>query len=169
MRPATLLLILGATACTNFFSAPLPPARPADTGALFPAPTSASTVHRIQLERTACFGTCPVYTVTFDRDGTGRYHGEQYVRDLGDYVGRIDTVAFRRLAERILTSGFFQFKTEYAEQATDLPSTVLTVAVGDTSKRVLKYGDVGPAVLDSIGHEVDSLTDRITWIPASAP
>lgn len=169
MRPAILLLTLGATACTNFFSAPPPPARPADTGPLFPAPIAASTVRRIQLERSACFGTCPVYTVTFDRDGTGRYHGEEYVRDLGDYVGRIDTTAFRRLAERLLTSGFFRFKTRYWEPATDLPSTILTVSLGDTSKRVLKYGEVGPEVFDSIAREVDSLTDRITWIPASTP
>lgn len=142
---------------------------PPDPGPLFPAPASATEVNRIELERTACFGTCPEYTVTFDRDGAGRYHGQRFVQDLGDYLGRIDTVAFRRLAERLLTSGFFRFKTQYWEQATDLPSTILTVSLSDTSKRVLKYGDVGPAVFDSIAREVDSLTDRITWIPASAP
>lgn len=156
---STLLIGCGP----HFFN--LPP----DPGPLFPAPASANEVSRIELERTACFGTCPEYTVTFDRDGAGRYHGQRFVQDLGDYLGRIDTVAFRHLAERLLTSGFFRFKTRYWEPATDLPSTILTVSLGDTSKRVLKYGDVGPAVFDSIAREVDSLTDRITWIPASAP
>ena len=37
----------------------------------------------ITLERTACFGTCPVYTLTMNGDGTVIYEGKDFVKTKG--------------------------------------------------------------------------------------
>ena len=34
----------------------------------------------IKLERTACFGTCPIYSITVFDDGTAIYEGKQFGR-----------------------------------------------------------------------------------------
>ena len=43
-------------------------------------------VTKITLERTACFGSCPVYKVTIFNDGTVRYKS----RHLGSRKGTVD-------------------------------------------------------------------------------
>jgi Domain of unknown function (DUF6438) len=43
----------------------------------------------VKLERTSCFGECPVYSVTIDGRGNVTYDGEQFVRVKGRATGRI--------------------------------------------------------------------------------
>lgn len=33
----------------------------------------------IRLKRTMCYGTCPVYNVTVDKEGNVKYEGEMFV------------------------------------------------------------------------------------------
>lgn len=44
----------------------------------------------IRLQRTACFGWCPVYSVTIDARGIVTYEGERSVRVVGRRTARID-------------------------------------------------------------------------------
>jgi hypothetical protein len=44
----------------------------------------------IRLQRTACFGPCPIYTVTIDARGTVTYEGERSVRGVGRRTALID-------------------------------------------------------------------------------
>ena len=43
----------------------------------------------IRLERTACFGECPVYSVAIDGDGNVVYEGAKFVRVVGRQTDRI--------------------------------------------------------------------------------
>jgi hypothetical protein len=44
----------------------------------------------IRLQRTSCFGPCPIYTVTIDARGTVTYEGERSVRIVGRRTAHID-------------------------------------------------------------------------------
>ena len=39
----------------------------------------------ISLERTPCYGTCPIYKMEIFSDGSAFYHGERFVDRIGDY------------------------------------------------------------------------------------
>src|ERR1041385_1402009 len=51
----------------------------------------------ITLSRTACFGTCPIYTVTINSDGAVTFNGLRFVKNVGLAQGRVDKSAFRDL------------------------------------------------------------------------
>ena len=48
-----------------------------------PAPTPDYASLVITLERTACFGTCPIYKLTVYGDGRVEYEGERFVTVTG--------------------------------------------------------------------------------------
>ena len=52
----------------------------------------------ITLERTACFGTCPIYTITILENGDVLYDGKDFVAVKGGQKTEIDpeTVAFKK-------------------------------------------------------------------------
>src|SRR6187200_1158641 len=45
-------------------------------------------ITEIGLERTACFGKCPIYSVVIKSDGSVQYTGEKFVERLGKHRGK---------------------------------------------------------------------------------
>ena len=127
------------------------------------APLPEMPARGIRLERTACFGACPIYVVTLDSGGGARYRGEMYVTNVGTYTGTFDPAVFATLTARLHEAGFSLMQDRYSVPVTDLPAMILTVSFADTTKRVWDYGDAGPAVLDSLAKSIDSLVATISW------
>jgi hypothetical protein len=120
---------------------------------------------RIELERTACFGACPIYTVTLFRDGKARYHGEAFVKNEGDLTGRIHISDFGRLCYLLERLGFSEFEHEYTAPWTCSPTVYLRVwQAGEEQPIVVKdYGEYGPIELWALQQAVDAVAGRIEW------
>lgn len=112
-------------------------------------------ITEITLERTACFGTCPMYKVTLKADGTFTYEGKEYVEHKGRYKGRF--YGFNRLAQLVEKYGYFSMKDDYSVSMTDLPSTITSVVRNGRRKRITNYGDSGPLELWAIEQAVDGV------------
>jgi hypothetical protein len=112
-------------------------------------------ITEVTLERTACFGYCPIYKVTLRRDGTISYNGREYVELKGAYEGKV--YGFDRLAQLILSSGYFNLKDNYSINATDLPSTITSVVRDGKRKTITNYGDSGPVELWGIEMAIDGM------------
>lgn len=100
---------------------------------------SAAPISSIKLERTACFGTCPVYTVSIFRDGRVEFEGKEYVKEKGKHSRTISAREFEELAAKVEKIGFFALQPSYRANVTDLPTTIVTVTRGSESKRVEDY------------------------------
>lgn len=74
-------------------------------------------LREISLERTPCFGACPVYKVTIRRDGTLLYHGRRFVDRLGDFRARVRPSEMRRLERALNDLGYWSMKPKYDAQA----------------------------------------------------
>lgn len=120
-----------------------------------------SQITEITLERTACFGTCPIYKVTLKRDGTATYVGKQFVERTGTYSGKF--YGFERLAQLIESRGYFDLKDNYTINATDLPSTVTSVVRAGRRKTITNYGDTGPVELWGIEQAIDGVLANTKW------
>jgi len=120
------------------------------------APAPAAPTLLIELERTACFGTCPVYTVSIAGDGTVHYTGTQFVKIAGTHSWKIDPAAVKALAAEIEKAGFFDMKDEYTALVTDHPTTYTTVTLGGRHKRVKDYFGPPPA-LKAIEDRIDEV------------
>ena len=126
----------------------------------------------IQLQRTRCYGTCPVYRVTIDARGTATWVGEMFVRVVGTQTARIDpsqVAALLAHAERI---HFFAMRDQYRGvenpdgtviSVTDQPTTIVTITVNGRTKRVENYLGA-PDALVEFERAIDEAAGTKQWV-----
>jgi Domain of unknown function (DUF6438)/Ankyrin repeat len=126
----------------------------------------------ITLQRTSCFGTCPIYVVSIDASGTVTYEGERFVRVVGRRTAHIDPATVGRLLARAEQIRFSGLRNSYraienpdgtTTMVTDLPTTIVTIAVKGRTKRVEDY--VGaPDSLTAFEREIDDAAGTKRWV-----
>jgi len=125
--------------------------------------TRNSGISEIGLERSACYGTCPVYTVMLKSDGTVRYRGEAHVENIGVRTGRIDAYKFEQLAKYIEEIGYLKLDNNYLTGITDASTVYTTVRSGAKRKVVSNYANSGPAKLWGVEQLIDKLVSETKW------
>jgi hypothetical protein len=127
----------------------------------------------IQLRRTPCFGTCPVYTVEVDAGGAVLFDGERYVGAEGMHHAEIEAEAVSRLWQAVRGADFFGLDERYDHEhpacspyATDAPGIVLEVTSdGRTHRTILDGGCANPPrVIDQLANAIDQETGTDRWI-----
>jgi len=126
----------------------------------------------IRLQRTSCYGPCPIYTVTIDARGTVTYEGERSVRVVGRRTAKIDTSIVAGLLARADSIRFFAMRDAYrvienpdgtVSMVTDLPSTFITVAVNGRTKTIEDYV-AAPDSLAQFAREIDAAAGTKRWV-----
>ena len=134
-----------------------------------------SEVTEISLERTRCFGTCPVYKLTVLSDGTVTYDGKEYVKEIGRRSGTISKKQFQELASKAKEIKFFSLKNEYLTKeasdgsivtVTDLPTRIITVKTRKDSKTIRNYYG-GPDHLKTLELMIDKTCNSEIWVKGS--
>lgn len=117
----------------------------------------------IRMERTQCYGPCPIYSVIITGDGTVTYDGKKFVKVKGPRVLRIRPEKVRSLVEAFFKADYFLLKESYdyldkgngiQEIVTDLPTTITSIQVNGKSKKVSNYYG-GPSSLSALEHQID--------------
>jgi hypothetical protein len=121
-----------------------------------PLPTRISS---IELERTACLGTCPGYSVTIFSDGRIRYEGKYFVKVIGVRMKVVPASKFNRLVAKVHEIGFFGLEAAYRGTVTDLPTTFVTVTRGGVRKKVEDYMGAPKGL-----RELEQLIERVAQV-----
>jgi hypothetical protein len=125
----------------------------------------------IRLERTPCFGSCPVYAITIRGDGETEFIGKMYVKVTGTIHGHIPLDSVYSLFDRADRMHFFDLEDRYeskkindtiTETVTDLPGRDLTVSHAGKTKTVHDYYG-GPPALARFADEIDAVADVQNW------
>jgi len=91
----------------------------------------------VRIERTPCYGRCPIDKVEASGDGTVRYIGERFVPRLGTYVRRLTNEEISTLERLLRESAFEKYDTLYDNPGiSDLPSLVLTYRLEGRERRI---------------------------------
>jgi len=102
----------------------------------------------IRLERTMCYGICPVYTVVVDNNGSINYSGEMYVYKSGEHQWKISKKKIEQLNDLIKSFGFKSFVYEPGKEfITDQPSCITTVKYPDDEIKEIDHY-LGHVLLD---------------------
>lgn len=120
----------------------------------------------ITLERTACFGTCPVYTVTILEDGTVRYEGQNFVDVMGEQTSEIDPATVALMVEAFEEAGYFDWNATYDTQTvSDLPTIITSVTREGETHQITRYvGDSSaPLALPFLEQWIDLMTNTQLW------
>ena len=124
----------------------------------------ASTV--IRLERTPCFGTCPIYSVTIDGTGHGVFRGEGYVCEQSPPPIQIAPEAIARLVQGMLAVDFYSQPRSSPFLIPDAPTVRLSLTHQGRTHDVefTRFDDPMPRVLDRIAQRIDELSVPPGWM-----
>jgi hypothetical protein len=134
-------------------------------------PKPESEVTKIILERTPCFGACPVYRLTIHRSRKVEFEGKAHVWELGRQTGKVSAEGFGRLLSKIEEIKFFSLKDRYDGKnadgsgvtVTDLPTRRTSVTRGKVTKTVENYFG-GPKGLKELEDLIDEVTNSTEWV-----
>ena len=84
-------------------------------------------ITEIELYRGPCFGTCPVFRVTFSRDGTYHFEGQSHIDPLGHREGPFPEWLFDRVAAVCDALGVLSLADAYPSNFEDGSTTVVRV------------------------------------------
>lgn len=113
------------------------------------------------LERTGCYGECPVYRLTVNSDGSVVYVGTRYVKVSGRQVYKLTEAQQLELEAAFTRANFAQLKDYDRVENTDDDWTLISFRRGAGLKRVRHYhGDnSAPAALTALEDEFDRIVD----------
>ena len=126
----------------------------------------------ITLERTACFGGCPVYRIWASADGKVGYEGRAHVRRVGAATGEVPAQRIRSLLSELERAGYFSFANRYTSAeptcgryATDSPSAITSVRIDGKTKRIEHdYGcGAAPGALVVLEQRIDEVLNSGRW------
>ena len=121
----------------------------------------------ITLERTACFGTCPVYTLTINGDGTVIYEGKDFVKTGGRAETAISQDKVKQLISEFEKVDYFSLNDSYTERTITDAQTVITSITIDGKTKTIEhyYGDFSaPKQLTELEDKIDEIVDSGQWI-----
>jgi len=117
----------------------------------------------VTLERTECYGPCPVYKLTIDGNGGVIYEGEKYVKTKGKKTSKISLNKVKELVETFYTLDYFSLNDSYYGDITDLATVVTSISINGTTKRVIDYYGA-PERLYQIENKIDEVANSKQWI-----
>ena len=141
------------------------PRQPATADVTSPAPV-------VMLERTPCFGTCPVYTVSISGSGTVRFVGKNHVPKEGEATAEIPPATVDSLLRELEAGGYFDFADAYVmdspacgQYATDSPTVITSATAGGRSKTIRHdYGCfAAPPELARLERMIDEVAGTSRW------
>lgn len=124
---------------------------------------------KITLERTACFGTCPVYKLEITNDGNVTFHGSDFVKQFGIYEWVIDEETIKKINRAIKRYKYFQMEmnTEDVLFITCNPSCITSIIMCDGRRRWIDHyhgGNEWPELLNKFEDKIDKLVGTKKYI-----
>jgi hypothetical protein len=126
---------------------------------------------KIVLQRGVCFGTCPVYRVEIDGDGTVSYEGDGYVAIVGAHKTHVSEADVRDLFAAFRKAKFFWLLDSYRAPITDFPDYSVAIAFDSYGKAVDDYaGDVVgmPKDVRDLEEKIDRIAETKRWVAGDA-
>ena len=135
------------------------------------APTEMPADFQITLERSPCFGTCPVYVLTVSADGSVEYKGDSFVLAEGRQTATVSAEEVAALYTAVRSADFFALEEGYAIEATDIPTATTTVTAEGRTMTISRYGgicgsdlDVAPESLCRVEALMESIATANGWV-----
>ena len=117
----------------------------------------------VELQRTGCLGSCPVYTVRIFADGRVVWKGKSAVKVRGDATSHVALAEASKLIEKFIASGFWDLPDQHGRSSVDGPSSITTLHVGKREKRFPDNPGTSPIWVELLGLKVDSLANTKQW------
>ena len=108
----------------------------------------------ITIQRSSCFGYCPVYSAEIHADGEVVYVGKSDVKEIGERRFKISPEKVQQLIKAFEQVDYFSLKDKYDADVTDLPTTTTSICLDGKKKKIVNYYGA-PKKLAELEHKID--------------
>ncbi len=115
----------------------------------------------LRMERTPCFGACPVFTATLYENGLLLYNGKRFTHSIGCHYAIVSKSEIKKVRTWMEDDGIFLMKDKYPEEdvaPTDLSSCILYYSNGKKEKNITDRSWGTPEALTELETKLE------TWI-----
>jgi TonB family protein len=127
------------------------------------APVSTGPQDFVELFRSGCYGSCPVYTVRIAANGDVSWKGRMFVNATGERRATLKAEDARALLERFRTPQFWSLCGSYTRMITDSSTIETHVEIGGQGKTVSNYADSAPAWVAELEDAIDEAANTYQW------
>ena len=125
---------------------------------------AANSISQISVQRTACYGRCPIDEATFNADGSATYAGFEYAPRRGFYRGALLPNQFSTLASFLESQNFFELRAEIGDDnITDMPYFLVSAVRDGVPYNVTFRPDRNPVLEAKMRKEMDAAMESIKW------
>lgn len=116
------------------------------------------------IDRSPCFGQCPVYTMKIYNNGLVKYKGINFVKRTGEFVLELSNSKMLEFVNKAEDIEYMKMDDSYDNPSiTDVPSTATSIVINRTRKKV--YRRFGyPKEIVEFEKLFDNLLDSDKWI-----
>lgn len=127
----------------------------------------------ITLERSDCYGVCPVYSLSVSGEGAVSYVGSSYVKVRGEASSQIEVPRVQELVNEMWDSGYLDMvePSPCGTSITDAPSATTSLRLGQQTHRVVHYhgNPCSPATLTTLEDRIDEVAGSARWLRCDTP
>jgi len=114
------------------------------------------------MERTPCYGRCPIYKMWIYKSGYTLYEGINFVEREGVWATQLSTEDLQQIASKGKEIGYFNLDDEYDSPITDIPATITTLNI-DGRKKTVRDRHNAPASLRDFEKLIDAVVEKAAW------
>lgn len=114
------------------------------------------------INRTACYGQCPMYKATFLDNGELIYVGKRFVENIGTYRTLISTEEVNDIKAKVVEFDYFSLDSLYPTPIADFPSCITEASLNGNTKKVIDRRSP-PDNLKAFEKFLDSLLENREW------
>ncbi|MFK5854770.1 MAG: DUF6438 domain-containing protein [Bacteroidota bacterium] len=93
----------------------------------------------IKFEKTSCFGSCPVYSLSIFENGLVILDGIKNIDYIGSFKKQLSRKEINEIIAKFNDANFFNFDDEYTSRITDLPTTYISYNYNGKHKKIKDY------------------------------
>ena len=122
-------------------------------------------IEKIECTTTACFGSCPVFSMTIDvTTGNAQYSGTKFNKRNGQYSTKINENNLQELIGLLNYTNFPELKDKYAVNwSEDQTSKLIITYDGGKTKTISDYGLLGTFGLNRVYDLIFKLRENQYW------
>ncbi|HET6245257.1 MAG: hypothetical protein H0V01_11620 [Bacteroidetes bacterium] len=111
------------------------------------------------MEKTPCYGTCPVYKLMIFKSGLAIYQGIRNVDKTGRFLVYFSLEEMKEIENKANEINYFKLKDEYDSPVTDFPTTITSLRINGKVK-VVSNRVGGPPELKGFEKHIDETLMR---------
>jgi hypothetical protein len=116
------------------------------------------------IERSPCFGRCPVFTAVIYNNGKAVYEGRTGVTRLGRFTGTASGEQMKLLEEKAAELSIDTLSNEYVnEHLADFPSHRMSILIKGNLKTVYVMETDPPSVIPDFESFLEKILDQVEW------